>query len=78
MAETRAYEMNCRLNKIIYKYISEMAEESKHDKYIVCSKYKCKYINDEEHINTDFGYTRLEQRYTTCVKCREINNIKCK
>ena len=48
-----------------------MAEESKHDKYIICSKCKSKYINDEEHISNDFGYTRLEERYKTCVKCRE-------
>ena len=47
------------------------------DTYIVCSNCKCKYINDEEHINKDFGYTRLEMRYKTCVKCRarkQINN----
>ena len=37
-----------------------MAGEGKNDKYIICSKRNCKYINDEEHINTDFGYTRLE------------------
>ena len=47
-----------------------MAEESKHDKYIICSKCKSKYINDEEHISNDFGYTRLEERYKTCVRCR--------
>ena len=47
-----------------------MAEESKTDKYIICSKCKSKYINDEEHIKNDFGYTRLEERYKTCVKCR--------
>ena len=54
----------------MYKYIPEMAGESKNDKYIICNKCKCKYINDEEHISTDFGYTRLEERYNTCVKCR--------
>ena len=47
-----------------------MSEESKNDKHTICSKCKCKYINDEEHISTDFGYTRLEERYLTCVKCR--------
>ena len=47
-----------------------MEEESKNDKHIICSKCKCKYTNDEEHISTDFGYTRLEERYKTCVKCR--------
>ena len=52
-----------------------MAEESKHDKYIICSKCKSKYINDEEHISNDFGYTRLEERYKTCVRCREKNKV---
>ena len=47
-----------------------MAEESKTDKYIICSKCKSKYINDEEHISKYFGYTRLEERYKTCVRCR--------
>ena len=48
-----------------------MAGESKNDKYIICHKCKCKCINDEEHISTDFGYTRSEERYKTCKKCRE-------
>ena len=47
-----------------------MAGESKNHKYIICSKCKCNYINDEEHISTDFGYTRLEEGYKTCNKCR--------
>ena len=47
-----------------------MAEESNNDKYIRCSKCGSKHINDEDHISTDFGYTRLEERYKTCVKCR--------
>ena len=55
-----------------------MAEESKHDKYIICSKCKSKYINDEEHISNDFGYTRLEERYKTCVRCRARNKVNCK
>ena len=59
------------LQTIIHKYISEMAGESKNDKYIICHKCKCKCINDEEHISTDFGYTRSEERYKTCKKCRE-------
>ena len=49
-----------------------MAGESKQKQYITCSKCKCKYINDEEHIKNDFGYTRLEERYKTCVKCRDM------
>ena len=47
-----------------------MTEEPDKDKYIICSDCKGKYINDEEHISKDFGYTRLEDRYKTCVKCR--------
>ena len=56
-----------------------MAEQSGEDKYIKCSKCKCKYINDDEHIKADFGYNRLNQRYKTCVKCRtktsKTNNL---
>ena len=55
-----------------------MTEESNKDKYIICSKCKGKYINDEEHISKDFGYTRLEERYKTCVKCRARNKTNCK
>ena len=39
-----------------------MAEQGKIDKYIKCSKCRCKYINDEEHIKADFGYTRLQKK----------------
>ena len=35
-----------------------MAEESKSDKCIICSKRRSEYINDEEHISKYFGYTR--------------------
>ena len=55
-----------------------MAEESKNDKYIRCSKCGSKYINDEEHISTDFGYTRLDERYKKCVKCRARGKISRK
>ena len=48
-----------------------MTEDNRIDKYIKCSRCKCKYINDNEHIKHDFGYNRLEERYKTCVKCRE-------
>ena len=53
-----------------------MTEENNHDKYIVCSNCKCNYTNDEEHISTDFGYTRLEERYKTCKKCRAKSKIR--
>ena len=55
-----------------------MSEESKNDKYIICSKCKSKYINNEEHISNDFGYTRLEERYKTCVRCRARNKVNSK
>ena len=55
-----------------------MAEESNKDQYIICSRCRCKYINDEEHISKDFGYTRLEERYKTCVKCRARNKTDYK
>jgi len=47
-----------------------MAEQNEKKKYIMCSKCRCLYINDDEHIKNDFGFTRLEERYKTCVKCR--------
>lgn len=55
-----------------------MTEEDKNDKHIICSKCRSKYIHDEEHINKDFGYTRLEMREKTCVRCRARNKNKCK
>ena len=56
-----------------------MAEEHGEDKYITCSKCKCKYLNSTFHVLKDFGYDRLERRYKTCKKCRakkQITNIK--
>ena len=52
-------------------YTQTITEDHRIDKYIKCSRCKCKYINDNEHIKHGFGYNRLEERYTTCVKCRE-------
>ena len=64
---------------MMYKYILlRMTEQDRQDKYIKCKCCKCKYINDEEHISKDFGYTRLEERYKTCGKCRASKKIKCK
>ena len=51
-----------------------MTEQDSKEQYIKCSRCKCKYINDDEHIKTDFGYTRLNERNKTCTKCRD----KCK
>ena len=47
-----------------------MTEQGGEDKYIKCSKCKCKYINDDNHIQTDFGFNRLNERFKTCTKCR--------
>ena len=47
-----------------------MEELSGQYKYIKCSKCKCKHINDEEHIKSDFGYNRLNVQYKCCAKCR--------
>ena len=55
-----------------------MTEEDKNDKYIICSKCRSKCINDKEHINNVFGYTRLEMRYKTCVKCRDYDKKRNK
>ena len=51
-----------------------MTEEDKNYKHIICSKCRSKYINGEEHISNDFGYTILEMRYKTCVRCRATSN----
>ena len=45
--------------------------DSNNIKYIKCSCCKCRFINDDEHIKDDFGYNRLNERYKTCVKCRD-------
>lgn len=52
-----------------------MAEQDEADKYIKCSKCRCKYINDDYHIDIDFGYNKLNERFKTCVKCRERHKI---
>ena len=63
----------------MYKYIElKMTEEENNDKSIMCSKCISKHINDEEHINKYFGYTRLEEICKTCVRCRTRNNINGK
>ena len=58
-----------------------MAEQSEANKYITCSKCRCKYHNNADNIKSDFGFTRLGERYKTCVKCRTTrldNYEKCK
>ena len=36
-----------------------MTEEDENDTYIICINCSPRYINDEEHINNNFGYTIL-------------------
>ena len=48
-----------------------MTDDNGHNEYIKCNSCKCKYINDEEHLKTDFGYNRLGKMYKSCVKCRQ-------
>ena len=55
-----------------------MTEEYNNNKYIICSGCDSKCINYEEHINKYVGYTILEMRYKTCVKCRARKQIKNK
>ena len=63
----------------MYKYIQlKVTEEDKNDKYIICTKCRSKYINGEDHINKDFGFTRLEMICKTCVRCRARNKISLK
>jgi DNA polymerase-3 subunit alpha len=42
--------------------------------YIMCSKCKSKYHDNEEDVKEHFGYKRLGDRYKTCIKCRKKNN----
>ena len=55
-----------------------MTEECSKEKYIICARCKCKYINDEAHIKTDFEYNRLGEPFKTCVKCRDQCKMKNK
>ena len=53
-----------------------MTEQHGCDKYIKCAVCTCKHTNDDIHIKIDFGYNRLNERYKTCVKCRDKGKIK--
>ena len=48
-----------------------MTELNETDKYIKCSKCRCKYTNSDDSIKKDFGYNRLNERYKTCVTCKD-------
>ena len=51
-----------------------MSEQQETPKYIKCSACKCKYLNKDEYIKTDFGYNRLGERFKICMKCRDRRN----
>ena len=55
-----------------------MAEQNEQNKYIKCKGCQCKYINDEEHIQQDFGYNRLGEQLKSYVKCRSKKHGKNK
>ncbi len=44
-----------------------MTETDSKEQYIICSRCKCKYINDDKHIENDFGFNRLGERGDHCV-----------
>ena len=54
----------------------EHSEAESNNKYIACSSWYKRCINDDEHIKTDIGYNRLNIRYKNCVKCRTWNREK--
>ena len=45
-------------------------EQTSMTEYIKCVRCHMKYINDDEHIKTDFGYNRFNERYKQCYTCR--------
>ena len=45
-------------------------EPESNNRYIVCSKCKMIFFNDDEHISIGFGYDRLNISYKQCVQCR--------
>ena len=53
------------------KYIHKMAEQTREEQYIKCSRCQMKYINNDDHIKKEFGYNRLNERYKTCIACRD-------
>ena len=54
----------------------EHSEADSNDEYVDCSRCRMRFINEGEHIKTDFGYDRLNIRYKTCVRCRTCNSEK--
>ena len=54
-----------------------MTEQGDDNKYITCSRCVRKFINDDDHTKNEFGYNRLEERFETCVQCRDKKRIRC-
>ena len=50
--------------------MTETNKMDSNEKYISCSRCKCKYHNTSESISKHFGYKRLGDRYKLCVRCR--------
>ena len=50
-----------------------MAEQSEDNKYIKCSKCRCKYHSNDDNIKDEFGYNRLGEIFKCCVHCRARN-----
>ena len=53
-----------------------MAEPSDSETYIKCSKCRCKYFTDEAGIKTNLGFSRLNEQFKTCTKCRLKTKLK--
>ena len=56
----------------------KMSDDCGEQKYIKCSKCKCKYINSSFHILKDFGFNRLGEQYKTCTTCMLIKTQDAK
>ena len=52
-----------------------MAEECGDNKYIKCSKCKCKYLNNEFQILKNFGFDRLQRQFKTCKNVEQLSKL---
>ena len=48
-----------------------MTQSNEKPQYLYCSGCSVKFINDDEHTKIDLGYNRLNDRFKSCVKCRD-------